>query len=125
MIFVRLFGCIVAVALAAIASSAHAQATPPLATGNRMHDMLTRSSIAERARIADNYLQNVGRADCDVVRLSFRFYRSGDYTSWRADCSDGRRFLLNFADGLAGNAEILSCIEVESLGGNCTVDGMP
>jgi|GEM_PF-6824730 len=125
MIYVRLSGWLVAVALAATASSAHAQATPPLGTGNRMHDMLARSSFVERARIADNYLQNVGRADCDVVRLSFRFYRSGDYTSWRADCSDGRRFLLNFADGQAGNAEILSCMEVESSGGNCAVDGVP
>jgi hypothetical protein len=107
------------------ASWAISQEALPSATGNRVHDTLARSSSIERSRIADSYLRSVGFADCDVVRFVFRSYRPGDYASWRADCRDGRRFLVNLADGPGGNAEIMSCSEVESLGDNCFVERVP
>lgn len=107
------------------APGALSQEVLPSATGNRVHDTLARSSSIERSRIADSYLRSVGFGDCDVVKFVFRSYRSGDYASWRADCRDGRRFLVNLTDGPGGNAEIMSCPEVEALGGNCMGEGGP
>ena len=105
--------------------AAFSQEVLPSATGNRVHDTLARSSSIERSRIADSYLRSVGFGDCDVVGFVFRSYRPGDYASWLADCRDGRRFLVNLADGPGGNAEIMSCDEVKLLGGNCIGAGGP
>lgn len=109
-------------AFAALAGLAAVPAVPAAAdevTGSRAHDELVRASPLQQRRIADAILRKVGHGDCDVGRLALLGYRAGRFSSWQATCADGRRFVLNFADGPEGTVEILSCRELAAYGGTC------
>lgn len=88
-------------------------------TGNRAHDELLRTVPSQQRRIADTVLRQVGHGDCDVARLVLLEYRSGQFASWQASCTDGRRFVLNFRDDPEGTVEILTCRELEAYGAAC------
>lgn len=112
-----MLACILVVAGPAARTAA--QDGPPKNTGNRMHDMLARSSQNERSHIADNVLRSVGHNDCDVSATAFLKYSSGRDSFWQASCSDGRQFVLDFTESGEGSVEVLSCQEVQERGASC------
>lgn len=100
---------LLALLLLGIADVARAADPVPADTGNAAHDMLARMTPAERNRTLDRVLHSVDRADCDVVQSTFIEYRSGAYATWRANCKDGRRYLLDLKDGSDSTVTVISC----------------
>lgn len=102
-----------------LATAARAADPVPTGTGNAAHDMLARFSPAERNRTLDRLLHSVDRADCDVTESTFLEYRSGQFATWRATCSDGRRFVLDLIDGSEWSVAVLDCSETVEMKARC------
>jgi hypothetical protein len=91
----------------------------PTATGNAAHDMMARLSPAERSRTLDRVLHSVDHGSCDVVEATFVSYRSGVSATWRATCSDGRRFVLDLMDGSGWSVTVIDCAATSEQKARC------
>lgn len=90
----------------------------PTSTGNAAHDAMARLSPSERNRTLDRVLQSMDHANCDVIDSTFLEYRRGLFASWRATCSDGRRFVLELTDG-GGVVAVLGCSDTGEQKARC------
>ena len=100
---------LLAIALSSLAIPAGAAEPMPTETGNAAHDTMARLSPTERNRSLDSVLRSVDQATCDVVQSTFVSYRAGHFATWRATCSDGRRFIVDLFDGPDWSLEVISC----------------
>jgi hypothetical protein len=110
---------VLALALFGLCQAALAADTIPTQTGNKMHDTIAAFSPRERNQVVDNLLRHLGNGDCDVVDTKFIEYRQGDSSTWRATCSDGRRFLVNLNEGSEGSVTIAACGDAASQKAQC------
>ena len=67
----------------------------------------------------DRVLHGFDQADCDVIDSTFVEYRRGKFATWRAICSDGRRFVLDLLDGSDWTVTVMSCSETVEQKARC------
>jgi hypothetical protein len=108
-----------ALVLLGTASSAAGAQPIPTNTGNAAHDMMAGLSPAGRNSALDRVLHSFDQADCDVIDSTFVDYRRGRFATWRATCSDGRRFVLDLLDGSDWTVAVLSCNETVEQKARC------
>jgi len=109
---------LLAAALLAIVPAAGAQ-TIPTNTGNAAHDMMASLPPTGRNSALDRVLHGFDQADCDVIDSTFVEYRRGKFATWRAICSDGRRFVLDLLDGSDWTVTVMSCSETVEQKARC------
>jgi hypothetical protein len=109
-----------ALVLLAVPAFAQDRTPPPRNTGNRAHELFVDAPPATKKKVMESQIQYVGEKPCSVTRVSFRFFEQQSKLSmWRADCSDGRSYMVNFAADAGGSSKVLSCAVMKSIGNDC------
>jgi hypothetical protein len=89
---------------------------PPRNTGNPSHERLASAPADDRVFIAQVQLVSIRETSgCTVAHVAFRAFNKPTLTSmWRADCKDGRSFILGIAADAEGTTRVVSCTDVEN-----------